>query len=168
MLNSPSLIDSLVSGQAANEDRLLRGVDGLHFKETHLLSMPASTLEFCKRRALKASLSTHDPESYLRCKELLSAAGLAPCFALAGTCYMTGSHPEKRWADCRGLELVAELSKTSDDDKCDMVAIGGITRDRLGEVLGRGADGVAVLSGWIEDRGEWGEYLRSRERETNS
>lgn len=167
-VNSPTIVDAALSrGDDGLFDKalaasLLEKVDGVHFKETQLLSAPGSALGLCRERGLDVSLSTHSMHSYRRCEEVLEGEGLRPSFALAGTCYLTGSHPEKDERDCRGLELVADLA----DAGCDVVAIGGITPERLGEVVNRGADGVAILSGWMEDNGEWGEAL-TRHMETH-
>ncbi len=68
-------------------------------------------------------------------------------FLLAGTIYPSASHPEgvpggvARIREIRGMSMVP------------LVAIGGITRDRVGEVLAAGAHGVAVRGG-IWDAGD--------------
>lgn len=59
-------------------------------------------------------------------------------YLVAGPVYETTSHPGKRPA---GLELIERLSPID----LPVVAIGGITRERVPEVCAAGAAGVAVI-----------------------
>jgi thiamine-phosphate pyrophosphorylase len=68
-------------------------------------------------------------------------------FVLAGTIYKTASKPEAKPA---GLALIKEITK---DTTLPVIAIGGITAERVGDVVKAGAAGVAVISaiGGAED-----------------
>lgn len=57
------------------------------------------------------------------------------------------STPTKRGARAVGPELIARVRKITDKP---IVAIGGINRHNLGEVLEKGADGAAVISGVLK------------------
>lgn len=59
-------------------------------------------------------------------------------YLVAGSVYETASHPE---ASPAGLELIERLSPMD----LPIVAIGGITPERVPEVCGAGAAGVAVI-----------------------
>jgi thiamine-phosphate pyrophosphorylase len=61
-------------------------------------------------------------------------------FVLAGTIYKTASKPDAKPA---GVALLKEITK---DSTLPVVAIGGITADKVGEVVKAGAAGVAVIS----------------------
>lgn len=60
-------------------------------------------------------------------------------FLLAGTIFRSGSHPDRPPA---GTSLIRELLPIGRP----VIAIGGITPDRVPEVLAAGASGVAVLA----------------------
>lgn len=62
-------------------------------------------------------------------------------FLVVGTVFATSSHPEREPA---GAEILEEVAAGVD---APLVAIGGITPERVALVLGAGARGVAVLSG---------------------
>jgi thiamine-phosphate pyrophosphorylase len=61
-------------------------------------------------------------------------------FVIAGTIYKTGSKADAKPA---GVTLIKEITK---DSTLPVVAIGGITTDKVGEVIKAGAAGVAVIS----------------------
>jgi thiamine-phosphate pyrophosphorylase len=61
-------------------------------------------------------------------------------FVIAGTIYKTASKPEAKPA---GVTLIKEITK---DSNLPVVAIGGITAERVGDVIKAGAAGVAVIS----------------------
>jgi thiamine-phosphate diphosphorylase len=61
-------------------------------------------------------------------------------FVLAGTIYKTASKPDAKPA---GVALIKEITK---DSTLPVVAIGGITPERVGDVVKAGAAGVAVVS----------------------
>lgn len=77
-------------------------------------------------------------------EEARDAAGAD--FLLAGTIFRSGSHPDRQAA---GTPLIRELLPLGRP----VVAIGGITPDRVPEVLAAGASGVAVLAA-VWDAGE--------------
>ncbi len=59
-------------------------------------------------------------------------------FLLAGTIFSSGSHPGREPA---GLGLIEQLSRLP----CPVIAIGGITADRVPQVRDAGAYGVAAI-----------------------
>jgi thiamine-phosphate pyrophosphorylase len=61
-------------------------------------------------------------------------------FVIAGTIYKTASKPDAKPA---GVALIKEITK---DSTLPVVAIGGITADKVGDVIKAGAAGVAVIS----------------------
>lgn len=77
--------------------------------------------------------------------ESVTVAAEGVDFVVLGTIYATRSHPERSGA---GPALVAE---TAGAVRVPVLAIGGITPERVADVLAAGAHGVAVLSGvWHE------------------
>jgi thiamine-phosphate pyrophosphorylase len=61
-------------------------------------------------------------------------------FALVGTIYKSTSHPDIKPA---GIKLIEDITK---DSSFPVLAIGGITADKVEEVVKAGAAGVAVIS----------------------
>jgi thiamine-phosphate diphosphorylase len=61
-------------------------------------------------------------------------------FVIAGTIYKTASKPDAKPA---GVALLKEITA---DSSLPVVAIGGITADKVGDVIKAGAMGVAVIS----------------------
>ncbi len=61
-------------------------------------------------------------------------------FALVGTIYKSTSHPDVKPA---GVKLIEDITK---DSSFPVLAIGGITADKVEEVVKAGAAGVAVVS----------------------
>ena len=61
-------------------------------------------------------------------------------FALVGTIYKSTSHPEVKPA---GIKLIEDITR---DSSFPVLAIGGITADKIEEVVKAGAAGVAVIS----------------------
>lgn len=61
-------------------------------------------------------------------------------FALVGTIYKSTSHPDVKPA---GIKLIEDITK---DSSFPVLAIGGITADKVVEVVKAGAAGVAVIS----------------------
>lgn len=72
--------------------------------------------------------------------EALLRGGDAPDFLVAGTLYATPSHPGRSGA---GPERVREVVEVATG--IPVVGIGGITPERVGEVVAAGAVGVAVI-----------------------
>jgi|SRR5690606_18374701 len=73
--------------------------------------------------------------------ETLEAEADGADFALLGTIYDSASHPGRRGAG------VALLSSTAAQTVLPLVAIGGVTPERIAEVAAAGAHGAAVLGG---------------------
>ena len=69
-----------------------------------------------------------------------SAATEGAEFIVAGTIYKSTSHPD---AEPAGPTLIAEITKNS---SLPVLAIGGITADKVEEVVRAGAVGIAVIS----------------------
>lgn len=84
---------------------------------------------------LRAGRSVHSPE------EAEEAFRQGADFVLFGHVYETGSKPG---VAPRGLEALAETVRRSNGP---VIALGGITPERVGAVLAAGAAGYAVLSG---------------------
>jgi len=80
-----------------------------------------------------------------------------PDYAFVGTLYPTPSHPGHVGGGSTLLSEVAEVAKG-----LSLVGIGGVTPERVAEVLGAGGYGVAVIRGiWCADdpNRALGEYL---------
>ncbi|HSJ10360.1 MAG TPA: thiamine phosphate synthase [Longimicrobiales bacterium] len=87
--------------------------------------------------------------------EAATAAALGADWIFAGSIYPTASHPEGTAA---GLDLLRATADGVGD--CPVIAIGGVTADRVAVCLDAGAYGVAVLRGaWEGDGAGVGEYL---------
>ena len=78
--------------------------------------------------------SVHDAESALRAHQE------GADFVVAGTIYKTASKPDAKPV---GPGIIAEITK---DSSLPVLAIGGITADKVAEVIQAGAAGVAVIS----------------------
>ncbi len=115
---------------------LVVGADGVQLPETGL--SPREVREIAGSRLL-IGRSVHDIDGAER------AATEGADFVIAGNVYETGSKPGQAG---RGLEFVRRLA-----ERCPIpvVAIGGITPERVPEVLRAGAWGVAVISGILRD-----------------
>ena len=89
-------------------------------------------------RAMRAGLaigySAHDP------MEALAAERDGADFILAGSIYDTASHPGAAPAGVSLLSAAAAVCEVP------IIAIGGVTHERVAEVRERGAHGVAVIS----------------------
>jgi len=77
--------------------------------------------------------------------EAIRAAGDGADYLVVGTIYRSPSHPGREPA---GPERIARIARSVG---CPLVAIGGITPDRVAPVLAAGAHGVAVRGGIWED-----------------
>lgn len=81
----------------------------------------------------------------------MKAAKLGADYLQVGTMFMTPSHPEKLEVEGPGLlrEIVEVLKGGGEGilrDRVLLCGIGGINKDNCGEVIGAGADGVAVIN----------------------
>jgi thiamine-phosphate diphosphorylase len=115
---------------------LVTGADGVQLPETGL--SPREVREIAGSRLL-VGRSVHDLEGAER------AAAEGADFVIAGHVYETSSKPGQVG---RGLGFLRRLA-----ERCSLpvIAIGGITPERVPEVLRAGAWGVAVLSGILRD-----------------
>ncbi len=78
--------------------------------------------------------------------EAVSAAEAGADWVLLGTIYPTASHPGRPGAG-PGLVAVTAQALGAVGRTCPVIAIGGITPERVPEVVAAGAYGVAVLRG---------------------
>jgi thiazole tautomerase (transcriptional regulator TenI) len=76
--------------------------------------------------------------------EAFRAADDGADFVLLGTIYASASHPEQAGAEQGGVSRVTEVTSRI---RLPVIAIGGITPSRVGEVMAAGAWGAAVLGG---------------------
>jgi thiamine-phosphate pyrophosphorylase len=94
--------------------------------------------------------SVHDPAA------AAAAARDGSAWLFVGTVYATPSHPDRPGG---GTDLVRRVAAETD---VPLLGIGGVTVDRVGEVLAAGALGVAVIRGvWDapDPAGAVGDYL---------
>ncbi|MGP1487082.1 MAG: thiamine phosphate synthase [Peptostreptococcus stomatis] len=99
----------------------------------------------------RIGVSTHSLD------EVSQAQRLGASHIFAGHIFPTDC---KKGLDPRGLDFLAKMCKTS---KLPVYAIGGIGPDRVDQVLERGAQGVAVMSGLMRD-GKFGHKARGPAR----
>jgi thiamine-phosphate pyrophosphorylase len=128
---SPSVADArrvLQVGNGADERRLVGGLTA-EAAATTAHSPPARTsVEWL------VGASVHD---LVEAREAVDAGA---DFLVAGAVYATASHPERPAAEVRLIEEVAALG-------LPVIAIGGVTVERAGELRRAGAAGVAVIRG---------------------
>jgi len=111
---------------------LAAGADGVHLGDEDL---PVAAARRLAGAEFLIGTSTHDVEQALRAQEL-------PCdYVALGPVFATSSKKDARPA--LGLEALRRVRAGSAKP---LVAIGGITRDRLPEVLAAGADSVALIA----------------------
>lgn len=103
------------------------GADGVHMPE-----YAASLVE--RPPGLLAGRSVHSAEAALR------AEAESVDYVVFGPIYGTQSHVARVPAGC------AALTKVVDAVSIPVIAIGGVTADKVAEVIGAGASGVAVIS----------------------
>ncbi len=110
----------------------------------HGVQLGARSLEIERARRLLGSAPWIGASVHSRA-EADESLGCGADVAVLGTVYATASHPERAPL---GLESLRQAAVGR-----PIVAIGGITPERVAEVVGAGAWGVAVLSGvWqVED-----------------
>jgi thiamine-phosphate diphosphorylase len=120
---------------------LLSGADGVQLPETSFSPVDARALG---DNRLMIGRSVHD----IAGAKVASASGAH--LLVAGHVYATES---KAGEVARGLEFLREICRAVD---IPVIAIGGITPERVAEVLAVGAHGVAVISGILSaaDPGE--------------
>jgi thiamine-phosphate diphosphorylase len=102
------------------------GFDGVHWPEAVIPDAPETS------PALRGA-SVHSPEACVRAEQ----AGAS--FALAGAVFDAGSKP----APGRGLEALAAIANAT---RLPVLAVGGVTPERVSACLQSGATGVAVVT----------------------
>ena len=105
--------------------------DGLHLPEDGLPTRAARQLI---GRYAVLGRSVHDAEAAREADQQGAE------YVIAGTIYKSTSHPEGKPV---GPGLITEMTKNS---SFPVIAIGGITADKVAEVVKAGAAGVAVIS----------------------
>jgi thiamine-phosphate pyrophosphorylase len=115
---------------------LAADADGVHLPQDGI--PPAAARELLGPGRLIA-VSTHSST------EVSAAVGGSADFVVFGPVYATPS--KAAYGPPRG---VRELAGAAAASRVPLLAIGGITRDRIDEVLGAGARGIAVISALLE------------------
>lgn len=106
--------------------------DGIELPEHGLPTLVARNLI---GRYAVVGRSVHDVESALKARR--DGAD----FAIAGTMYATASHPEL--TAFNGPKLIEDITK---DNTFPVLGIGGVTVDKVAELIHAGAAGIAVTS----------------------
>ncbi len=107
------------------------GIDGIQLSEHTTATTGDIRALYGDRVAVGRSV--HDVTSARRCVE----AGVD--FLVLGTIYPSDSHPGQ---PTHGVEII---ERVSDFTKVPVIGIGGINHRNAGEVIGRGASGIAVI-----------------------
>ncbi|WP_305987063.1 thiamine phosphate synthase [Roseibium sp. MMSF_3544] len=107
--------------------------DFLHLGQEDLAE---ADLPAIRRAGLRLGVSTHDGE------ELETALSSDPDYVALGPVFPTQSK-ELKWAP-QGLERIGGWKRQIGN--LPLVAIGGVTLERAGEVLEHGADSIAIIS----------------------
>ena len=110
---------------------LALGAGGLHVGQDDL---PAAAARRLLPPTMVLGVSTHDPEQARR------AQADGADYVAVGSIFPTGSKTDFHLVGC---ELIRRLRP---EISAPLIGIGGITVDNVGEVIGAGADGVAVIS----------------------
>jgi thiamine-phosphate pyrophosphorylase len=98
-------------------------------------SLPVAAVRRVLPQGMPVGVSVHDVA------EAAGAAGAGADWLLLGTIYATPSHPGRPGAGPALVRTVAAVTALP------LIAIGGLTPERVGPVVGAGAHGVAVLRG---------------------
>jgi thiamine-phosphate diphosphorylase len=114
------------------------GADGVHLPEH---TLPLQKLRDYVGDACIVGRSVHSVEAALRAEQE------GADYVQAGAVYETRSHPGRPPS---GIELVRAVAEAV---RVPIVAVGGITPERVAEVIEAGADGIAVI-GAILDAGD--------------
>lgn len=109
----------------------LAGADGVHVGQTDL---PVDAVRTIAGPAAMVGLSTHDPA------QVDAALGSAASYVAVGPIF--GTATKDTGYDARGLDLIRYAAGKGKP----VVAIGGITLDRVDAVVDAGAWGLAVIS----------------------
>jgi thiamine-phosphate diphosphorylase len=116
--------DRIDVAAAAGADGVQLGARSLTISQARAILGPTAVIGY----------SAHTPE------EAVQAQAEGANFVLVGTIYRSDSHPERTPA---GLDLIQQAAQVCE---IPIVAIGGVTADRISELRAAGADGVAVIS----------------------
>ena len=126
---------------------LVAGLDGVHLGQ---LSMAPAVVRPLLRQGTWVGVSVHDPVE-------AQAAGAEADYLVVGTVFATASHPGRTGSGPAGVARVRAVVGLP------LFATGGVTAERVPEVVAAGAQGVAVLRGiWSRDdpAAAVAEYLR--------
>ena len=110
------------------------GADGVHLGQNDL---PVDCARRLQMTPMIIGKSTHSPE------QLIAACGENPTYVGLGPVFATETKPA---AKAVGLEYVRQAGRILADTGIGHVAIGGINRDNVNEVLSAGARCIAVCS----------------------
>lgn len=108
------------------------GLAGAHLRED---SLPLADQPQVFRRALRFGVSTHTLDG------VLAAEAAEADFATFGPVYPTAS--KAAWGDPVGLEGLRQAAANS---RLPLLALGGVTPERVAECIAAGAHGVAAIS----------------------
>lgn len=114
------------------EEAITHDAFGVHLGQEDI---KLADIEKIKRAGLRLGISTHNND------EMNNALRYQPTYIAYGPIYHTNTKPMPYTP--RGLD---KLRNCVEKISCPVVAIGGISFDRLPGVLSTGVDGVAVLS----------------------
>jgi thiamine-phosphate diphosphorylase len=110
---------------------LAAGADGVQIGRR---SITAADVRRLAGRGMRIGVSVHDAD------EGREGADAGADWLLAGSIYATASHPERTGAGTGLIESMAALG-------VPVIGIGGITPERVGELCGAGAAGIAAIRG---------------------
>lgn len=111
---------------------LAAGLQGVHLGER---SLPVRIARRLLPEGHLVGCSVHGPDG------AAAASDAGPDYLIVGTIFDTRSHPGRRGA---GPDLISRVGGVTD---LPLFAIGGITPERVAELVARGVRGVAVLRG---------------------
>jgi thiamine-phosphate pyrophosphorylase len=114
------------------------GADGVHLTRR---SLPPAAVRSILRPGMRLGVSCHTRE------EALEAASGGADFILLGPIFPTSS--KAAYGPPAGPVLIRQVRPAV---ACPILGVGGITAENAGEVLGAGADGVAVISAVMSAR----------------
>lgn len=115
---------------------LVAGLDGVHLGQ---LSMAPAVVRPLLHQGTWVGVSVHDPVE-------AQAAGADADYLVVGTVFATASHPGRTGSGPAGVARVRAVVGLP------LFATGGVTAERVPEVVAAGAQGVAVLRGiWSRD-----------------
>jgi len=129
-----SIINDRVDVAAAS------GADGVHLGQNDL---PLEQARKIQLTPLITGKSTHSP------KQLRAACAERPTYAALGPVFATATKPT---APAVGLDYVRQAKEILAGTGIGNVAIGGITIDNVEDVLGAGADAIAVCAAVMKAR----------------